>query len=354
MIISMKNKAVGRRCNRTICMLLALFALATIYTDAHALALKIATLSPDGTTWMKKMREGAKEIADRTEGRVKFKFYPGGIMGNDESVLRKIRIGQLQGGAVVSGSLARIYPDIQIYTLPFLFQSFDEVDYVRERMDRQLVKGLEENGFVTFGFAEGGFGYLMGQAPVTTIDKLRSQRVWVQTGDTVTHIMFHAADVSAISLPLSDVLTGLQTGLINTIATSPIAAIALQWHTKIKYVIDTPLAYIYALLAVDRKAFLRIAEPDRAIVREVMDRVFVEINQQNRLDDNGAINALKKQGIKFLRPEQQELERWKSIAITARKEIGDRGLYSRSTLDTLLNHLQTYRNSKATALEKQP
>ncbi|MEE8342570.1 MAG: TRAP transporter substrate-binding protein DctP, partial [Gammaproteobacteria bacterium] len=320
MIISMKNESAGRRimvrrrCNRTVCVLIALFALAILHTDANALALKIATLSPDGTTWMKKMREGAKEIADRTDDRVKFKFYPGGIMGNDESVLRKIRIGQLQGGAVVSGSLARIYPDIQIYTLPFLFRSYDEVDYVRERMDQQLVKGLAENGFVTFGFAEGGFGYLMSQAPITTIEQLRSQRIWVQTGDTVTHIMFHAADVSAISLPLSDVLTGLQTGLINTIATSPIVAIALQWHTKIKYMVDTPLAYIYALLAVDQKAFSRIAEPDRAIVHQVMDRVFVAINRQNRLDSNGAINALNKQGIKFLYLEQQQLEHWKSIA----------------------------------------
>ncbi|UCE90510.1 MAG: TRAP transporter substrate-binding protein DctP, partial [Pseudomonadota bacterium] len=98
---------------------------------AHALVLKIATVSPDGAAWMTRMRAGAAEIAERTAGRVTFKFYPGGVMGNDQSVLRKIRVGQLHGGVVVGGSLAEVYSDTQIYSLPFLFQSLDEVDYVR-------------------------------------------------------------------------------------------------------------------------------------------------------------------------------------------------------------------------------
>ena len=88
-----------------------------------ARTLKIATLSPDGTAWMQELRKGGKEIEERTEGRVKLKFYPGGVMGNDQTILRKIRIGQLQGGAFAGGGLVEVYNDMQVYSLPFLFRS---------------------------------------------------------------------------------------------------------------------------------------------------------------------------------------------------------------------------------------
>ena len=127
----------------------------------EARVFKIATISPDGTFWMQEMRAGAEEIKKQTEGRVVFKFYPGGVMGNDESVLRKIRIGQLQGGAVTAGSLVSINPDISIYELPYLFDSLEQVDYVRSRMDDELTGTLENKGFVGFGLAEGGFSYMM-------------------------------------------------------------------------------------------------------------------------------------------------------------------------------------------------
>ena len=113
---------------------------------ANARAFKIATVSPDGTFWMQEMRAAAEDIKEKTQGRVEFKFYPGGVMGSDESVLRKIRIGQLQGGAVTAGSMTSIAPDIAIYELPYLFESLDQVDYVRSKMDAELISELEKRG----------------------------------------------------------------------------------------------------------------------------------------------------------------------------------------------------------------
>ena len=96
---------------------------------SRALDIKIATLAPDGTLWMQEMRKGAEEIARRTDGRVVFKFYPGGSMGSDRNVLRKIRAGQLHGGMLTGGALSDIYTDAQLYGLPFLFRSYEELDY---------------------------------------------------------------------------------------------------------------------------------------------------------------------------------------------------------------------------------
>ena len=122
--------------------------------QAHAMRFKIATLSPEGSVWMEKMREGAEELARKTDNRVTIKYYPGGVMGDDKAILRKIRIGQLHGGAVVGGSLSKFYPDNQIYSLPLKFKSFEEVDYVRKFLDQRIIEGLEKNGFVKIGMSE--------------------------------------------------------------------------------------------------------------------------------------------------------------------------------------------------------
>ena len=148
-------------------------------SPASARVFKIATVSPDGTFWMQEMRAGAETIEKETQGRVKFKFYPGGVMGSDENVLRKIRIGQLHGGAITSGSLVDIAPDVSIYELPYLFDSLEQVDYVRARMDAELIDSLEDSGFVGFGLAEGGFSYMMSDEALQSIDDVRSKKVWL-------------------------------------------------------------------------------------------------------------------------------------------------------------------------------
>lgn len=195
--------------------LLILVLLFAPVSQTSALTLKIATTSPEGTSWMVKMRAGAKKIATLTNNRVKFKFYPGGVMGNDQSVLRKIRIGQLHGGAVTNGSFSKLYPDAQLYGLPFLFNSAEEVNYIREKMDNDFIKGLDKKGYVTFGFAEGGFAYLMSNKPLRNVDDLQQQKVWIPAGDIIGKTVFETAEVSPIPLPIADVMTSLQTGLID-------------------------------------------------------------------------------------------------------------------------------------------
>ncbi len=148
-------------------------------TSTPALTLKIATLSPGGSFWMQKMREGSAEILKQTDGRVKFKFYPGGVMGKNEDVIRKIRLHQLQGAAITGNSLRNIYPDIQIYNLILKFRDLAEVDFVRRKMDKELMTGLEQHGFVPLGFAEIGMAYIMSVEPVQELDQMRSRKAWV-------------------------------------------------------------------------------------------------------------------------------------------------------------------------------
>lgn len=308
-----------------------------------AKSFKIATIAPEGSMWMSEMRAGATEIERRTAGRVKLRFYPGGIMGNDSSILRKIRIGQLQGGAFTGGGLAAIYPDSQIYSLPFTFRSYAEVDYVRSRMDTVLIDGLRQQGFISFGLGEGGFAYLMANHSISTVDDLSGHKVWIPDGDTISRAGFNAIGVSPVSLPLADVLTGLQTGLIDTVATTPVGAIALQWHTRVKYVNDAPLLYVFGTLLIQRKAFERLAPDDQQIMSEVMRATFARINTKSREDNQQARQALSTQGIQFLHSTDEEHRQWTAPVKQAMDRLAHEGVFSAPILQMLRNHLNDYR-----------
>ncbi len=317
--------------------------LVTFSSQSVAQSFKIATLAPDGTHWMEEMRKGADEIEKRTGGRVTFRFYPGGVMGNDKNVLRKIRVGQLHGGALTGGGVAEIYPDSQIYSLPLAFRSFDEVDYVRGKMDDLLLAELKERGFVSFGIGEGGFAYLMSNRPVEKSEDLANQKVWVPEGDEISRAGLQAVNVSPIPLPLVDVMTGLQTGLIDTVGASPTGAIALQWHTRVRYVMDTPLMYIYGLLIVDRKAFERMTLEDQAVVNNIMTTVFRKLNQLNREDNEKAREALQKNGIQFIKPSEENRQRWHNSVIGAMDRLSQKGVFSEAMLKTFRGHLDEFR-----------
>ena len=330
--------------NPLICLFIILVA--TVHPLA-ATELKIATLSPDGSPWMQKMRQGAKEIAAKTDGRVEFKFYPGGIMGNDKAVLRKIRFGQLHGGVLTSGSLSKVFSNAQVYSLPLKFRSLAEIDYVRERMDSILIEGYDKGGFVTFGLAEGGFAYVMSNSPVRSVDELGSQKVWIPDHDLTISEAMQAFGIKPIPLPIADVRAGLQTGLIDTVTISPIGAIVLQWHTQVKYLTEMPLVYIFGLLALDKKTFSKISPEDQIIVRQIMERTWQDINRQNRTENVEALGVLSQMGIKFVKPDDAAQQEWNAAAKGVTRQIVEAGIVSQDMVDMLEKHLTTFRSQRS-------
>ena len=325
--------------------LFVLVATLCLSAPVAATTFKIATLSPDGSMWMKKLREGAAEISERTDDRVKFKFYPGGVMGDDKSVLRKIRSGQLHGAVLTAGGLNQIYPDIELYGLPMVFGNTAEVDHVRTQMDSTLLSGLSEKGFVGFGIAEVGFAYAMSKASVTTFEDARAQKFWIPAGDPAAELAVRTFDISPIPLSIADVLGGLQTGLVNSVAVPPVGAIALQWHTQLKYVFDLPLLYVYGLLTVRDRQFNRLEEADQVVVREVMGDLVGQVDAQNRTDHDRAVEVLKMQGLNFNVPSTSERDRWMGLADQASNEMISQGVLSADLVETLHNILNEYRAS---------
>ncbi|MEK9869097.1 MAG: TRAP transporter substrate-binding protein DctP [Gammaproteobacteria bacterium] len=313
----------------------------------EAATYKIATISPDGLGWMKKLRAGAREIETRTDGRVKFKIYPGGVQGDDATVLRKMRIGQLHGGVVAAGSLTRFYPDLQVYNLPLQFRDTDEVEYVREEMDQMIVDGLGNAGIVSFHLTETGFAYLLSQEPVTAVDDLKDLKAWIPDGDPIAAELVKAFGVSPIPLNMTDVLAGLQTGLIDAVMAPPAVALALQWHNHVKYMTDLPLVYIYSMLAMNDKAYKKIKQDDRSVVQEVMDRVFREVELDTRVDNQKALQALTSIGIETVEVPAEARVEWQAMADQSIGKLIQSGEISPESVQIYLKALKTYREGSA-------
>jgi TRAP-type C4-dicarboxylate transport system substrate-binding protein len=325
--------------------LVLILAVALVLPAAgFARTLKIATVVPEGSAWMQEMRKVGKEIEQRTEGRVRLKFYPGGVMGNDKTVLRKIRAGQLHGGGFTSGALAQVYPDIELYGLPLLLRSYAEVDYVRSKMDEKLIAGLERSGLVALAISDGGFAYMMSQRPMRQVGDLRGAKVWVREGDVMSQTAFEIAGVSPVQLSLSDVYTALQTGLLDTVGAPAMGAIALQWHTKLDFLTDVPLTYLTGALVIYGKVFSQLQEEDQKAMREAVRAAARRLDADSRKGEQSARQALRDQGIEFVNaPNAAEIERWRDITRQALVELRAKQIYSDELIEELQRHVEDFR-----------
>ena len=314
--------------------------------SSHAATFKVATLSPDGSFWMKTMREAGKEVEAATDNRVKFKWYPGGVMGDDKAVLRKMRVGQLQGAALPMGELLSFYPDSQAYGIPFLFNSYDEVDYVRSQLDDTLIAGFAGGGMEVLGIAEGGFGYFLTAEPVRVPADLQQQKVWVPQNDVVSARLAQSIGVTPIPLTLPDVLPGLQTGLVNTVAVSPMGAIVLQWHTRVAHITDIPLMYFCGVISLTGKSFNKLSADDQAVVKAVFGRAFKLIDERNRMDNVKAFEALTNQGVETVVLTEAERDAWLAMQAPGEQMMQSEGQLSTEALERIKGLVEAFRQSQ--------
>lgn len=304
---------------------LLLIALLLLATGANAVTVKIATLAPEGSGWMREMRAAADQVKQQTEGRVEIRYYPGGVMGDDATVLRKIKLGQLQGGALTGSEVSLIHKDAQIYSLPFLFSSYEQIDAVRPQVDPLLKSAVGDKGFHVLSITGVGFAYLMSTQPLQTTEQLRQSKVWVPNNDRIAEATFVTGGVSPIPLPLADVFTSLQTGLIDTVGNTPAGAIALQWHTRVKHLFDLPLTYVVGYVLVDNKAWSKIESADQAIVETAFAAASQRLDADNRRSDESAMHALEAEGVARFSPDTNEIARWRDVGEQVRRDMLAKG-----------------------------
>jgi TRAP-type C4-dicarboxylate transport system substrate-binding protein len=256
-------------------------------------------------------------------------------------MVRKMHIGQIQAAMLSSSSLASLFPEIDALQIPFLFDSYPETDFVIGKMQDGFKSGLEKNGYVALGWSEAGFVYLMSTVPVETLELLRKAKVWIWNDSPMSKAIFEEAGVIGVPLSITDVLVGLQTGLVEVVYVPPSVAVALQWFTRIKYITDAPLNYMLGGLVAKKEAFDKIDPQHRAVVKEVFQRHMTRLKEVIRAENQEALTVMQKQGIKLLTPGKAQIADYKAISEKAmQKESGHK--YSPKTKEEVSAWLKAF------------
>ena len=327
-------------------LLIGSFFIIPVAESQDATVIKIATLAPDGTSWMRTLYAVNDEISKKTDNRVRFKIYPGGILGDEGDMLRKIHIGQIQGAVLTSSSLSTIFNEMDVFQIPFLFEKYEEVDYVIEKMDAFFKKGFEDKGYIMLGWSEGGFVRLMSTVPVDTLDKLKKAKVWTWPGSPMTKAIFDEAGISGIPLSVPDVLVGLQTGLVDVVYAPPSGAIAMQWFTKTKYCTDVPLIYLVGGLMLKKSMFSKLPASDQDVMRESFQQHMNQLKHIIRKENEEALQVMAKHGVKILKPSSDQIDEFKALSNKAMSRLGEKS-FSPEVRKEVEEHLKTYRGKKS-------
>lgn len=300
--------------------------------------LKIATLAPEGSSWVKAVRNIDTAIRKETDGSVGFKIYPGGVQGDEKVVLRKIRIGQLQGGGFAGQGISQIFPDILALEMPFLFKDYSEVDYVLEKMQDFYTDGYRSKGYEFLGWADIGFVHILSKQPVRTVDDIRSSKVWQLADEPITDALFRIAGVKSTPLTIPDVLLGLQTSLVDVVYASPSAAIVLQWFTRVQYVTQLPINYTLGALLIQKKAFDKIPLAHRRKLRQIAHAHMAELALQSRKENQEALTVLQSNGLTLVNASPADIATFKQFVTAAEAELVGKA-FSRESYDLVEQHL---------------
>jgi TRAP-type C4-dicarboxylate transport system substrate-binding protein len=282
------------------------------------------------------------EVVKKTGNRVQFRIYPGGVLGDEMDMLRKMKIGQIQGAALTSGGLSALFKEIDVLQIPFLFQRYDEVDAVLKKMDSFFRKGFEESGYILLGWSEAGFIYLMSTAPVASVVDLQKAKVWIWEESPMSAAIFDEAGVKAIPLSVPDVLVGLQTGLVDVVYAPPTGAISLQWFTKIKYLTDVPLVYLAGGIIVKKDIFRSIPPAYQDFILESFQNYLDQLKITTRNENREAIKVMTKQGVKIVTPSKDQIDEFKRLSDKGMSRLGSQS-FSKNVLDEVTSILEGYR-----------
>ncbi|MBX2991143.1 MAG: TRAP transporter substrate-binding protein DctP [Bacteroidetes bacterium] len=297
-----------------------LLAFGTTTNAQHII--KFASLAPDGSTWTNVLREYDAAIRKESGGKLGFRIYPGGVQGEDKDVIRKMRLGQLHSAGLTGVGLGDIASKVRILDSPFLFNNEAEVDHIYTTFAEEFDKAFRDNGYVLLGWAEVGWVYVLTNTPVRTLADMNGVKMWMWEGDKVAEATFRALGISPIPLSVIDVLTSLQTGLINGAYTSPLAALVLQWHTRVKYMMNLPLADASGAVVMTKKKFDELPSDLQEILLRNGRKFMRELTVKSRQENDAAIAAMKKSGIQLIDvPSQKTIDEYVAAGKKARQSL---------------------------------
>lgn len=310
--------------------------LVTSASWAQVKEIKCATIAPAGSAWDKIFVAMNEELKSKTNGQVAFKIYSGGVQGDESAVVQKIRSGQLGCGGLTGFGLGKIASSVRVLEIPFLFKTSGEIDSKTGQVTPKLEAALAGGNpsVELLGWAEAGFVYIMSNKPIAKLADLKGIKMWQWEGDPLAAEMFSTMGMTPIQLGIADVLTSLQTGMIDGVYAPPMGAVALQWASKVKYITDLPLVNSIGALVVSKSEFSKLTPDQQKTLKEVGAKYCRQIVEQTRRDNEAAMASLEKLGIKKVAVTPADAEELRKIS----KDVGQKlvgKLYSAELLSMI-------------------
>lgn len=303
--------------------LLAFVAIALIGVSASAepVVIKLATVAPKDSPWMKAYTAMDAEVQKATEGRVSFKFFPGMVSGDDKDMVRKMRAGQLQAAGLTGVGMQMIEPNTLVLQLPLLFNDYEEMDKVRTRMEGRMQGLMQKKGFVILGWSDIGYTYVFTKTPVDSLASFKDVKMWGWEDEPISKAFFETAGIAQVPLSLSDVLPSLQRGMITGVYNSPLGAVSLQWDKYTSYVTKMWITIGIGATVVKKDVWDKISTDDQKKILEIGNKYHRQLCADIRQKNKAASATLKKNGIKFVDVPQAEVQRFREIAAKVRAKL---------------------------------
>lgn len=299
----------------------ALLATGGSAAGGRPVTIKLATLAPAGSPWHQVLEEIAQDWRELSGGQVRLKIYAGGIVGDESDMVRKLRINQIQAAALTAEGLSYIDRGIYALSLPLLVKDYQELDWIRARVEPELRSRYEAKGFMVLAWADVGWVYWFTREPVRTPDDLRRQRIFTWAGDPHSPRLWKAARFQAVSLSAVDVLPGLQTGLIDAVDSSPLTVATFQWFGIAKYMTDLPWAALTGAIIISRAAWERIPAELRPRLLAAAENRARRIKDEIRYSDADAVAVMQTYGLTVVNLTPSERAEWHDLIDTYGRQL---------------------------------
>ena len=311
---------------------------------ADKVKIKFASLAPEGTTWANILEEASKVIKKETKKRVKIKYYLGGKKGEEPEMIQKMKIGEIDAVGVSGMGLQSIVKEIRVMDLPNLFETYAEFDYLRYNLFPHFAKAFEEKNYILLAMNETGFVHNFSNVPIKEIDDIKRVKTWIYKGEPISMALADIIGINTVPLGITDVLTSLQTGLVESCYAPPVAAIAFQWHTKVKYMSTKPLTNGCGGIVIRKKTFDKIIAKDQKILLDVLQKYNeLTINQMRKDNEQAKKDLVNRFGLKQFELSNKAHETMNKVAVQVRKRlVGD--FYSQELLDKTIQLIDQCRS----------
>jgi len=276
--------------------------------------IRLGTLVPKGSSWHQILLHMADEWKQTSGGKIELKIYPGGEQGDEPEMVQKLRIKKLQAVALSGAGLSGIDPAVAALQVPMLLSSYDELDYVRDRISDRLEKGLAQHGFVVLNWGDAGWIYFFTKQPAVHPDDIRRLKLCVLQGDAATYELYKAHGFRPVSLAATDILTGLQTGLIDAFQAPPLVALSDQWFGGAKNMLNIQFAPLVGATVMDKDAWDKIPAATQKELLQSARTAGVALRNEIRKAEANSIPLMQQFGLNVVPADAKVVAEWRQLS----------------------------------------